>query len=50
MIYHLTKKINDSVCVISSYNLFEDNRIHYTQIVLHDCFYEYENSDSDSEK
>ena len=43
------KKVHVSVCVISLYSLFEDNRIHYPQIVLHDCFYEYENSDSDSE-
>ena len=43
------KKNNVSVCVISLYSLFEDDRIHCPQIVLHDCFYEYENSDSDSE-
>ena len=30
------KKIKFSVCAISLYSLFEDNRIHYPQIVLHD--------------
>ena len=43
------KKIDVSVCVISLYSLFEGHKIHYPQIVLHDCFYEHKFNDSDSE-
>ena len=40
---------DEAMCVISIYSLFEENKIYYPQIVLHDCSYECEFNDSDSE-
>ena len=41
------KKINVSICVIAKSIIFEQNGVHYPQITLHDCFYEYEDCDDD---
>ena len=44
------KKIHVSVCVITISSVSEDNGIYYPRIILHDCFYDNEESDDDHDK
>ena len=38
------KMINIPVCVLIVSSVFKENNNYYPQILLHDCFYEYENN------
>ena len=39
--------INIPVCVIISKSVFQENDIYYPQVLLKDCFYEYEHKNED---
>ena len=38
----LNKIINIPVCVVIVSSIFKENNEYYPQVLLHDCFYEYE--------
>ena len=38
----ISKMVNIPVCVIIIRDVFEEDSKYYLQVLLHDCFYEYE--------
>ena len=38
----LDKIVNIPVCIIIVKSVFQKNNNHYPQVLLHECFYEYE--------